>query len=200
MFLQGLALAIVFAAGPQQSRPADTTSKAADTTNKAIDEFEDRLKQYRELHKKAESAAPPIDKKKEDPKSIVAHEQAVSSAIRASRKNAAEGDIFTPAVQKLLVATIARELSPARGIRGRTAKEMILGEGNPRHPESKAQIVLAVNAKYPEHAPLSTVPPSVLLKLPTLPEGLEYRFVGRHLILYDLKANLIVDILRNAIR
>ena len=200
MFLQSLVLVIVFAAGPQQSRPADTTNKVADTTNKALDEFEDRLKQYRELHKKAEAAAPPVDKKKEDSQSIVAHERAVSSAIRASRKNAAEGDIFTPAVQKLLVATIAGALSPARGTRGRTAKEMILGEGNPKHPESKAQITLAVNAKYPEHAPLSTVPPSVLLKLPTLPEGLEYRFVGRHLILFDLKANLIVDILRNAIR
>jgi hypothetical protein len=47
---------------------------------------------------------------------------------------------------------------------------------------------------------LSTMPPSLLLNLPKLPEGLEYRFVGRNLILYDSKANLIVDILRNAIR
>jgi len=193
MFLQVVVLAAAFAVSPQQSGPAKTT-------NEAIGEFEDRLKDYLELRKKAEAAAPPINKKKDDPQSIVAHERAISSAIRAGRMNAAEGDIFTPGVQKVLVAAIAREISPARGARGRTAREMILGEGNPRHPSSKSQIVLAVNAKYPDHAPLSTVPPSVLLKLPQLPEGLEYRFVGRHLILFDLKANLIVDIVRNAIR
>jgi hypothetical protein len=44
------------------------------------------------------------------------------------------------------------------------------------------------------------MPPSVLLRLPKLPKGLEYRFVGKHLILYDMKANLIVDIFRNAVR
>jgi len=32
-----------------------------------------------------------------------------------------------------------------------------------------------------------------------LPEVLEFRFVGRDLILRDRKANLIVDILKNAV-
>ena len=32
------------------------------------------------------------------------------------------------------------------------------------------------NAPYPEGAPLSTVPPDLLAKLPKLPEPLEYRF------------------------
>jgi len=77
---------------------------------------------------------------------------------------------------------------------------MILGEGNPKNAESPARVDLVVNGKYPPNAPLSTVPPSVLLSLPKLPQGMEYRFVGRHLILFDSKANLIVDVLRNAIR
>jgi hypothetical protein len=76
---------------------------------------------------------------------------------------------------------------------------MILGEGNPRSPESPAKVTLAVNAPYPSAAPLSTVPPSLLLKLPPLPDALEYRFVGRNLILWDTKANLIVDILPDVI-
>jgi hypothetical protein len=193
MFLQNVALAVLFAVSPQQSPQAEATKKT-------IEAFEDRVKQYWKLHEKAESAAPPINEKKDDPHAIVAREHALSSAIRALRKNAKEGDIFTPAVRKLFVATIAHGLSPKQGTRGRTAKEMVLGDGNPRNPESKAQVKLAVNAKYPDHAPLSTVPPSVLLRLPQLQEGLEYRFVGRHLILFDLNANLIVDILRNAIR
>jgi hypothetical protein len=168
--------------------------------NPVIDDFNDRVQKYWDIHKKAESAAPESDKKKEpDPAAIIAHETATADAIRAARKNAAEGDIFTPPVQKILIRTIKQQLSSGAGAK---AREMILGEGNPKSPESESasRVAVQVNAKYPSSAPLSTVPPSVLLKLPKLPQGLEYRFVGRHLILFDSKANLIVDIVRNAVR
>lgn len=186
---RGVLLALLLvAAGRTQNGESDP----------AIKDFNERVKQYWDLHKKFEGAAPPIDKKKEpDPAAILQHEQALAQGIREARKGAAEGDIFTPPVQKVFIATIQEQLSSGTGAK---AREIILGEGNPKNPESPARVDLAVNAKYPAKAPLSTVPPSVLLKLPKLPEGLEYRFVGRHLILYDSKANLIVDILRNAIR
>jgi hypothetical protein len=35
------------------------------------------------------------------------------------------------------------------------------------------------------------------MALPTLPKGVEFRFVGRNLILLDTQANLIVDVLPN---
>jgi len=43
--------------------------------------------------------------------------------------------------------------------------------------------------------PVSTVTASVLASLPPLPRALEYRFLGRHLILIDVAARLIVDYL-----
>jgi len=168
-----------------------------DNANPAVKEFKKRVDEYWDLHKKVEADAPPINKKKEDPADLVEHEHAVFNGIKAARKGAPEGAIFTPAVQKVIVAVIKQQLSSGKGAE---ARKMILGDGNPRSPESPARVELVVNGKYPPSAPLSTVPPSVLLSLPKLPEGLEYRFVGRHLILYDSKANLIVDILRNAIR
>jgi len=171
---------------------------ALQASDPVIKDFTERAQHYWDLHKKMEGAAPKIDKKKEEPAAIIEHEKKLRANIVAARAGAAEGDILTPAVQKIIVAAIQEELSSSP--KGKTAREMILGEGNPKNPESKARVDLAVNATYPHNAPLSTVPPSVLLKLPKLPEGLEYRFVGRHLILYDSKANLIVDILRNAIR
>jgi hypothetical protein len=58
---------------------------------------------------------------------------------------------------------------------------------------------LKVNASYPSGAPLSTVPPTVLLKLPKLPKQLQYRFAGLDLVLHDPDANLIVDFLPRAI-
>ena len=51
-----------------------------------------------------------------------------------------------------------------------------------------------MNADYPETAALATVPPLILARLPRLPDGLEYRFMGRDLILRDTNANLIVDL------
>jgi hypothetical protein len=167
-------------------------------TDPAIKDFNERVQRYWDIHKKLEDAAPPIDKKKEQPEAIVQHQRALADGIAAVRRNASEGDIFTPEAQKVFIETINRELrSSARGAKSR---EMVLGDGNPRHPESAARVDLVVNAKYPPNAPLSTMPPTLLLNLPKLPQGLEYRFVGKHLILYDSKANLIVDILRNAIR
>ncbi len=55
---------------------------------------------------------------------------------------------------------------------------------------------LKVNMPYPKDEPLSTVPPDVLKTLPVLPKDLEYRFVGKHLILYDARAGLVVDYFR----
>jgi hypothetical protein len=166
--------------------------------NPVIKDFDKRVERYVDVRKKAEADAPPIDtKKEEDPAAIVAREQVIAAGIRAARRNAAEGDIFTPAVRKHLAAVLKPALAPKKGP---DAREVVLGEGNPKSPESKARVDLVVNAQYPSKAPLSTMPPSVLLRLPKLPKGLEYRFVGKHLILYDMKANLIVDIFRNAVR
>jgi hypothetical protein len=36
--------------------------------------------------------------------------------------------------------------------------------------------------------------------LPPLPDELQYRIVGRDLVLVDVHANLVVDILREALR
>jgi len=43
------------------------------------------------------------------------------------------------------------------------------------------------------------VPPNVLASLPPLPKDIEYRFVNKHLILRDARANLIIDYIPNAL-
>ena len=76
-------------------------------------------------------------------------------------------------------------------------------EGNPvpndPSKEVKLNVPLAVNAVYPDAAPFSTVPPSLLLKLPPLPEEARYRFVGRALILRDTEANVILDFIPDVV-
>ena len=68
-------------------------------------------------------------------------------------------------------------------------------EGNPEKDEDSVPVAVRVNAQYPSGAALSTVPASVLATLPQLPAPLQYRFVGRNLILLDSVAGLIVDFL-----
>jgi hypothetical protein len=156
-------------------------------------QFQERIQKYVALQKKAVSAVPPVGKDVTDAALIARHQQQIAEAIRAQRPNAMPGDIFTPGVKQMIAAIVKQKVD---GKDGAGAKSTILGEGNPKS-ESAAPINLAVNATYPTTAPLSTMPPSVLVALPPLPKELEYRFVGRSLILRDTAANLIVDVAPN---
>ena len=107
-----------------------------------------------------------------------------AAAIRDARPLASEGKIFTPrrrctsASESLTPCGLARSTLPSRG-----------------QPDD---IVLEVNAALPWGAGEPASAPLVGL-LPPLPDELEYRFVGRHLVLLDVEANLVVDVLRKAV-
>ena len=47
--------------------------------------------------------------------------------------------------------------------------------------------------------PLATFPATLLPLLPRLPEQLEYRVVQNYLVLRDIEANLILDVMPNAV-
>ena len=57
----------------------------------------------------------------------------------------------------------------------------------------------ALCRNYPTTLPLITVPAKLLRVLPQLPEELEYRILGRHLLLRDVKGNIVVDYVRDAV-
>ena len=67
------------------------------------------------------------------------------------------------------------------------------------HPDATVRLRLHINARYPESIPVPTVPPQVLQALPKLPDDLEYRFIGDRLILHDVHAHTIVDLIDDAI-
>ena len=157
-------------------------------------EFTAAIEKYLALQKKAVATVPPIGKDVTDAAVIANHEKQVADAIRALRPDAKVGDIFTLDARRMITAAVKQKVE---GKEGADAKVTILGEGNPKSPESAAAVDLSVNAAYPTKAPVSTVPPSVLMALPALPKGVEFRFVGRNLILLDTQANLIVDVLPN---
>jgi hypothetical protein len=173
---------MTMAAGVRLSAQAPVNADA-----KVLAAFGERVKQYADLRNKVDGGAA-RQTETDDPGKLVAQKQALATNIQQQRAGAKPGDIFTPDVQPIL----KRLLKPAlKGTDGADNSKAI--------KEEKPVVALKVNAPYPEKEPLSMVPPDVLKQLPPLPKDLEYRFVMKHLILFDARANLVVDVLPNAI-
>jgi hypothetical protein len=155
-----------------------------------VADFNARVKKYVDIHKAAAKGDAKL-KQTENPAEITAAQEALAAKIRAARADAKPGDIFTAEIRDRFRRLVAPEL---KGEDGQDARE-VLKEDAP----TPAQIQFKVNAKYPEGAPLPSVPANFLLNMPSLPEPLEYRFIGKHLVLLDTGANIIVDFMLNAL-
>jgi hypothetical protein len=152
----------------------------------AMARFSERVTAYVALQKKVEGTLP-SQKETSDPERIKAHVASLASGIRAARATAKPGDCFDGAADQF--RQIIREDAKERSVRDAFATMLEVPTRTPPR----------VNADYPETAALATVPPLILKRLQQLPEGVEYRFMGRDLILRDTKANLIVDVLSGAV-
>jgi hypothetical protein len=169
---------------------AATSQKDRANPNAAtIAGFTKLVNEYVALHKKLEGTIPALPKEA-TPQQIDQHQRALGRLMAQARANAKRGDIFTPEMER-----IARKLlnDIFRGPGGAQLKREIFEEYEQR------EIRPVVNGRYPDEVPLSTVPPDVLAGLPKLPDELEYRFVGRNLILLDPHAHIIVDYIERAI-
>jgi hypothetical protein len=188
---------IVFICGCKQKPAATITevnrldAKSADAPNPVEDErfkdFFDHVRAYMKIHNSADARVPSL-KETSDPEQVSGREKAIANEIRVERAGAKQGDVFSAAAARQIGIVVADDFN-ARPV---TDQKAILAEVPVKVPP-------AVNTDYPTTLPLATVPPSLLLKLPTLPEELEYRFLGRHLILRDVRANLIVDFIPDVV-
>jgi hypothetical protein len=151
-------------------------------------DFKTRIDQYVELHN--EAAKDISFKPTNNPAEIKAAQEALAERIRSARADARPGDIFSPEIRARFRELLAPTL---KGEDGRDAKAVVKDDAPPAVP-------FKVNARYPEGAPLPTVPAKLLLNLPPLPKHVEYRIIDKHLILRDVDANIIVDYIPNAIR
>jgi len=182
----GAALAVSVVQTASQN-PA--TREQANPDALALVDFHERIDQYMKMHKEVDKGSARL-KETDDPAKIREAQVTLAGRIRAARKDARPGDIFTPQIRAVFRRLMYPEL---QGAKGRETKSAI-------KEDAPKAVPLKVNASYPEGAALPTLPPNLLANLPQLPEDLEYRIVDRHLILRDVDANLIVDFIPNAIR
>ena len=198
LYAYALTLCLVAAcsSSAHQVRPADAqqTPKGNNVNPDAglVADFKKRVDDYVKLREKGASAAPVELQEKSKAADIVTAEKSMAQKVREARHGAKPGDIFTPATQAMFKRLLRPPLT--KGPDAADNKATIKDDA----PAPK-EVPFKVNAEYPKHAPLSTVPPDVLLTLPALPEDIQYRFAGKHLLLLDVKANLIIDYMLNAI-
>ncbi len=162
----------------------DTPDFTVQVWGVAAADFDARMLSYAELRSQLQLGLPPLQVT-DDPREIFEAEHALAGRIRAMRAGADGGEIFTP--------EIADAFRHALELETRASTCASIRDDNP------GSFSYSINGTYPKRQPLSTVPPGILTLLPRLPADVQYRFLGRHLILHDTRANVILDRILHAI-
>jgi hypothetical protein len=166
-----------------QAAPARAQAQQ-EAAEAATEGFRARTAAYATFHEEVEKTIPALEETS-DPKKIAEREKALGEALIKARPGARVGEYFGD------FATPLRRIIREDFTRRQAADRQALVQEVP--PGVKVDI----NTIYPSALPLATFPPALLRVLPDLPEVLEYRIVGRDLILLDTKGNVVVDVLRN---
>lgn len=148
-------------------------------------EFQMHVADYMNLRKKAQAGIT-SPKGTSSAGKIDNYQHQLAEKIRGTRPQAAQGEIFTPPVTELFRRLVFSSLNGPDGTQIRQSYH----RAEPIHG-----VHLAVNQAYPDGLPLQSMPPSLLLNLPRLPKELEYRFVDHELVLRDIAANLVIDLI-----
>ena len=174
---------------PAQAPPTKrVVGPLSEADAQALATMNDRLKAYLDVHEKLEEGLPKLPKDA-SPQQIDDHQRLFEGKMRDARKNAKRGEIFTPEAEAV-IKRLLEQVFTQEG--GRELMEAILDE----YPTG---VKLVVNGRYPDTVPVSTVPPDILQALPKLTEDLEYRFIGRNMILLDSHAHVIADYIPEAL-
>jgi hypothetical protein len=182
-----MTLVLLFAAALQTAGAPQTAPVNKDAA--ALVEFMKRATAYEALQRRLDATLSEVARDG-TPAQFIDHQRALARMIQRERIGARPGDIFTKDTRGVMRRLLAGVL---RGPDGADIKKGILDEFT-------SNVRLTVNGQYPENVPLSPMPLQILQALPKLPSILEYRFIGRNLILLDAHARVIVDYVDKAFR
>ena len=167
------------------ARPQNPAGTRAD----ALGVFDERLAAYAGLHQRLEVSLAPMTPTN-DMRSIFLAREFLAPAIRTARPNARQGDVFAPAVADVLRAVIGEALEGVD--REALLRDLYLEDEVPPGYQPR------VYDPYPRWA-THEMPVVILHRLPPLPKEIVYRLIDHALVLWDVDANLIIDVLPDAI-
>lgn len=163
---------------PQTHPDRDTPDFRVQVWGQIVTDFSTRVSSYAELRSGLEKGLSALTVT-DDPAEIMRAVRALAKRIRVARAEAKQGDIFTPAISGEFRKALLLEMNA-------NTWEAVMDD-NP------GRVSRAINRTYPKKKPFSTVPVNILARLPRLPDDIEYRFLGRDLILLDARASVILD-------
>jgi hypothetical protein len=169
---------VVAASAHGQSRQTDPGLRA----------FQRSIDKYMHIRAAVERGLPRLETSS-DPQHILAAAAARADALGRARADARQGDMFNAEVAALFRAHIHQTFAGRAEAVADLLREM-QEDGPPAPP--------VVNGAFSWQSAVGT-PPSIVAILPPLPDGVQYRFVGAALVLVDVDANLVLDILPDAL-
>lgn len=179
----GVCLTLALAA----SAAAQTAIRQPEPLAPALKEFQQRLQAYLALRAELGKKLAPLSITPSAPE-LAARQTALATALRTARAGATQGNLIPPAVQ----AEIARRVQADFRRRSEETEDAALQEV-PKRPRP------VINRVYPPDEALATVPPLLLGELPQLPDNLQYRFYGRHVVILDGDVQIIIDYVPDAL-
>ena len=162
--------------------PVQAIQAAAD---EGLTRFERSIDEYLHFRRHLDQQLPPLQTTS-DAKRLHEAVEARATAIRRARRRAQREEMFNAEVGTLFRARIREVLAGHPDVMADLQREMMEHDHVSRPP--------GVNDRFSWATAVAT-PPSVLSVLPGLPDQLQYRFVGPHLVLIDVDANLVLDVL-----
>jgi len=170
--------------------PVDPPRRGPNTSQqRAVTDFTTAVNRYAELHRFLEIPVM-ASALAADPEQTARARKALRAAIREARAAARPGDLFTPDVSSYLRNRIELAM-----LHTEDAIPGLFGEWAETGWPGAAP---AVNDVLPWGIGEPALP-EVVEALPELPDELEYRFVGSDLVLLDVEAKLVVDVLKRAL-
>jgi hypothetical protein len=157
--------------------------------SKELKPFVDGVRKYVELQQYLEGSVS-AQKSTNESEQIADRQHQLAGLLANARRDARQGEIFTYEVTEEFQEIIRKAFKEPGG---RAMRKTIEERDPVKH------IVLKVNQVYPDNQPRTTMSPTLLNRLPFLPQELSYRIIGHALVLQDTKTNLIVDFIPNAI-
>ena len=161
----------------------------ADPTKQVFEDFAKRVDNYMKVRKPLADSVGELDPTKSQAE-ITERGVGLANALIVARAQAKPGDIFTPEVATILATLIKEEYS---------RRSEPVQETRDDQQDELPDFVPTVNQVYPTTYPLATFPATLLPLLPPLPEQLEYRVVQHYLVIRDVEANVIIDVMPNAV-
>ena len=153
----------------------------------ALQDFQMRLDEYLKLRATLVRGLKPLAPTPSATE-LAARQAALAAALKKARAGAKPGDLVPQNVAAQIDKAIRDDFTRRSAADERATFSEVPNAVRP-----------AINQTYPADAALPTVPPLLLLNLPRLPDNLQYRFYGRHLILLDGDTQIIVDYIANAL-